>query len=62
MAALALELVPIAGLVFSFTSIIGAALWASDIEKMNRSTTSPIDTQIDRGDSEEEVPVEIETM
>lgn len=30
---LALNLVPIGGLIFGFTSTVGAALWASDLEK-----------------------------
>jgi hypothetical protein len=34
--ALALNLVPAAGLVFGFTSTVGAALWASDLEKKER--------------------------
>ncbi|KAF9070707.1 hypothetical protein BDP27DRAFT_1382711 [Rhodocollybia butyracea] len=36
--ALALDLIPIGGLIFSFTSTIGAALWASNLEKKNRGT------------------------
>jgi len=36
--ALALNLVPLAGLVFSFTSTVGAALWASELEKKDIST------------------------
>jgi len=34
--ALALNLVPAAGLVFGLTSTVGAALWASDLEKKER--------------------------
>ena len=35
MAALLLELVPLASILFSFTNTTGAALWAADIEKGN---------------------------
>lgn len=35
-AALALNLVPLAGLVFGITSTVGAALWASELEKQGR--------------------------
>ncbi|KAJ3997120.1 hypothetical protein F5050DRAFT_1799232 [Lentinula boryana] len=61
--ALALDLVPIAGLVFSFTSTIGAALWASDLEKKNRGEVSS-GREADPGklDTRSEVPVDIETM
>ncbi|KAJ3981474.1 hypothetical protein F5890DRAFT_1417604 [Lentinula detonsa] len=61
--ALALDLVPIAGLVFSFTSTIGAALWASDLEKKNRGEVSN-GPEADPGklDTRSEVPVDIETM
>ena len=31
--AVLLELVPVAGLFFSFTNMVGAALWAADLEK-----------------------------
>lgn len=34
--ALLLNLVPVAGLAFGFTSTVGAALWASDLEKAKR--------------------------
>lgn len=55
--ALALDLIPIAGLVFNFTSTIGAALWANDLEKKN-----PTSRQVEVDSSEErEVAVEIET-
>ncbi|EOD51397.1 hypothetical protein GTA08_BOTSDO02182 [Neofusicoccum parvum] len=37
--AVLLELVPIAGLFFSFTNTVGAALWAADMEQSN--TTAP---------------------
>ena len=33
MAAVLLELIPVAGIFFSFTNTVGAALWAADIEK-----------------------------
>ena len=32
-AALALNLIPVVGLAFSFTTTVGAALWAADLEK-----------------------------
>jgi hypothetical protein len=35
---LALNLIPFAGLVFGFTSMAGAALWASDLEKKDRDS------------------------
>jgi len=38
---LALNLIPVAGLVFGFTSIAGAALWASDLEKKEPSGPVP---------------------
>ncbi|KAL2353842.1 hypothetical protein BJ546DRAFT_1062617 [Cryomyces antarcticus] len=38
-AAVLLELVPIAGIFFAFTNTVGAALWAADLEQ--RSTTAP---------------------
>lgn len=53
-AALALNLVPVVGLVFNLTSTVGAALWASDLEKKN----SPSRDHVGHGDSE--VAVEIE--
>lgn len=34
-----LELIPVAGLFFSFTNAVGAALWAADMEQSN--TTAP---------------------
>jgi hypothetical protein len=34
-----LEMIPIAGLLFSFTNTVGAALWAADLEQKN--TTAP---------------------
>lgn len=37
--AVLLELVPVAGLFFSFTNTVGAALWAADLERGN--TTAP---------------------
>lgn len=36
MTALLLNLVPLVGLLFGFTSTVGAALWASDLEKAKR--------------------------
>jgi len=38
-----LELVPVASILFSFTNTVGAALWASDLEKHGKSagTTAP---------------------
>jgi hypothetical protein len=36
--AVLLELVPIAGIFFSFTNTVGAALWAADLEKGHQST------------------------
>jgi hypothetical protein len=32
-----LELVPIAGIFFSFTNTVGAALWAADMEQSRQS-------------------------
>lgn len=34
-AAVLLELVPIASILFAFTNTVGAALWAADMEKGN---------------------------
>ena len=34
-AAVLLELVPVASILFSFTNTVGAALWAADIEQAN---------------------------
>jgi hypothetical protein len=44
--AVLLELVPLAGIFFSFTNTVGAALWAADMEKgqtsaQQDSTTAP---------------------
>jgi hypothetical protein len=43
--AVLLELVPIAGIFFSFTNTVGAALWAADMEQGGQSgegsTTAP---------------------
>lgn len=36
-AALALNLVPVVGLLFNITSTVGAALWASNLEKRRAS-------------------------
>ena len=39
-----LEMVPIAGILFSFTNTVGAALWAADMETRDASgqkTTAP---------------------
>jgi hypothetical protein len=38
--AVLLELVPLAGIFFSFTNTVGAALWAADLEKGNDSGSS----------------------
>lgn len=35
MAAVLLELVPLASIFFAFTNTVGAALWAADIEKQH---------------------------
>ena len=42
-AAVLLELVPIASIFFAFTNTVGAALWAADIENgdVNEHGTSP---------------------
>ena len=37
--AVLLELVPIAGIFFTFTNTVGAALWAADLEQ--RQSTAP---------------------
>ncbi|KAJ3890616.1 hypothetical protein GG344DRAFT_49110 [Lentinula edodes] len=58
--ALALDLVPIGGLVFTFTSTIGAALWASNLEKKNRGAPGSRDADFGRPEGSSEVPVEIE--
>lgn len=43
--AVLLELVPIAGIFFSFTNTVGAALWAADMEQKRsptgENTTAP---------------------
>ena len=42
--AVLLEMVPIAGILFSFTNTVGAALWAADMESRDASgqkTTAP---------------------
>ena len=39
MVAFLLEMIPFANLVFAFTNTVGAALWASDLEKS--ATTAP---------------------
>lgn len=42
--AVLLELVPFAGIFFTFTNTVGAALWAADMEQTTRtgeSTTAP---------------------
>jgi hypothetical protein len=42
--AVMLEMVPIAGILFSFTNTVGAALWAADMETRstnNQKTTAP---------------------
>ena len=39
-----LEMIPIAGILFSFTNTVGAALWAADMETRDASgqkTTAP---------------------
>lgn len=56
--ALALNVVPLVGLVFGFTSTVGAALWASQMEKKDTSAqTGHIgQAQTDSGD---EVRVEL---
>lgn len=38
-----LEMVPVASILFSFTSTVGAALWAADIEKNNTQMTTTED-------------------
>ncbi|KIK63956.1 hypothetical protein GYMLUDRAFT_161497 [Collybiopsis luxurians FD-317 M1] len=48
--ALALNLIPVGGLVFNFTSTVGAALWAGDLEKKHRGSSGHVAP----------VPVEIE--
>ncbi len=37
-AAVLLELVPLASILFAFTNTVGAALWAADMEKGNVTT------------------------
>ena len=37
-AAVLLELVPVASILFAFTNTVGAALWAADMEKGNVTT------------------------
>lgn len=37
-----LEMIPFANLIFVFTNTVGAALWAADVEREGRqSTTAP---------------------
>lgn len=49
--AVLLELIPLAGIFFSFTNNVGAALWAADIEKgsatseQNRTTAPNLRNQ-----------------
>ena len=42
-AAMLLELVPVAGIFFAFSNTVGAALWAADLEKgeVDEKGTSP---------------------
>ena len=39
LSAVLLELIPLAGIFFSFTNTVGAALWAADMEQ--KETTAP---------------------
>lgn len=39
--AVLLEMVPIAGILFAFTNVTGAALWAADMEGRTMETTAP---------------------
>ncbi|KAJ3751695.1 hypothetical protein EV360DRAFT_56502 [Lentinula raphanica] len=55
--ALALDLVPVGGLLFNFTSTIGAALWASDLEKKNSGN----DGDSSNVERKSEIPVDIES-
>lgn len=61
--ALGLQLIPFVGMVFGFTSTVGAALWASELEKKGKSRSGAEANQPSRpGDTvapEKEVQVEI---
>ena len=35
-----LELVPVAGILFTFSNLVGAALWAADLEKGEQTSVS----------------------
>ncbi|CAA7267987.1 unnamed protein product [Cyclocybe aegerita] len=55
--ALALNLVPVIGLLFNLTSTIGAALWANKLEKTEVSAAGPIRRVEDVGQSANEIPM-----
>ena len=39
--AMLLEMIPFVGIFFTFTNVVGAALWAADIEKSNPRPVAP---------------------
>ncbi|TFK25028.1 hypothetical protein FA15DRAFT_668903 [Coprinopsis marcescibilis] len=63
---LVLNLVPVAGFAFSLTSTVGAALWASRLEKLKIDANDNVDYRLenDQGAAEinNQVPVELETL
>ena len=61
MAALLLNLVPFAGFAFSLTSTVGAALWASKLEKLKVTPGDKTDYRLEQSTSTEgrDVPVQL---
>jgi len=50
--AVLLEMIPFAGIAFTFTNMVGAALWASDIEKSNKQARPPTHEEADFDEQE----------
>ncbi|KGB74705.1 hypothetical protein CNBG_0543 [Cryptococcus deuterogattii R265] len=57
--AMALNLIPIVSIVFSFTTATGAALWASELENMGKTPTAVPQTDANATGKQEEVEVQL---
>ncbi|KIS02302.1 hypothetical protein L804_00563 [Cryptococcus deuterogattii 2001/935-1] len=57
--AMALNLIPIVSIVFSFTTATGAALWASELENMGKTPTAVPQTDANATGKQEEVEIQL---
>lgn len=52
--AMALNLIPIVSIVFSFTTATGAALWAAELENKGKTSTAVSQTDADNSTGQQE--------